>query len=224
MEKHTLLARNLTKSFDVEGGRIEVLRNVSVTLQSGETAALFGPSGSGKSTLLNVLSLLDRPDAGTIEFDGQQVDVGCAESVQALRAAHIGIVFQGFNLIPTLSALENVEMALLPVLREKRERRTRATATLDRVGLGNRLHHRPNQLSGGQQQRVGIARALCKQPAFVLADEPTANLDTRTAHELFALMSELARECCTSFLVATHDSRLLEQVDRTHNIEDGRLR
>jgi putative ABC transport system ATP-binding protein len=223
MVHHTLEAAGLCRWFNLGSGRIDALRDVSLTLRSGEVVALVGPSGSGKSTLLNLLALLDKPDAGQLLFDGEPIDAGAAHAAQRFRARHLGMVFQGYNLIPTLSAIENVEMALLPLVAAKPERRAQAGAALARVGLADRLHHRPRQLSGGQQQRVGIARALCKQPAFVLADEPSASLDTHTAMALMALVRELARACNTAFLVATHDTRVLDQMDRVHHIEDGRL-
>jgi putative ABC transport system ATP-binding protein len=223
MVHHSLEAAGLCRWFNLGSGRIDALRDVSLTLRSGEVVALVGPSGSGKSTLLNQLALLDKPDAGRLLFDGQPIEAGAARAAQDFRARHLGMVFQGFNLIPTLSALENVEMALLPLVPGKPERRAQAAEALVRVGLADRLHHRPRQLSGGQQQRVGIARALCKQPAFVLADEPSASLDTHTAMALMALVRELARTSSTAFLVATHDTRVLALMDRVHHIEDGRL-
>jgi putative ABC transport system ATP-binding protein len=223
MKPPILEATGLCRRYDVGDGRIDALHDVSLALHSGEVAALAGPSGSGKSTLLNILALLDRPDAGTLAFEGRLLLPEDAAAVQHWRARHLGLVFQGGNLIPTLSALENVEMALLPLPGTRSERRDRAAAALARVGLSARLQHRPSQLSGGQQQRVGIARALCKQPAVVLADEPTASLDTTTALALMALMRELARESHTAFLVATHDARVLALADRRHRIEDGRL-
>ena len=223
MVHHSLEAAGLCRWFNLGSGRIDALRDVSLTLRSGEVVALVGPSGSGKSTLLNLLALLDKPDAGQLLFDGQPIEAGAARAAQNFRARHLGMVFQGFNLIPTLSAIENVEMALLPLVPGKPERRAQAAEALGRVGLADRLHHRPKQLSGGQQQRVGIARALCKQPAFVLADEPSASLDTQTTMSLMALVRELARTSNTAFLVATHDTRVLAHMDRVHHIEDGRL-
>lgn len=223
MVQNSLQATGLHRWFDLASGRIEVLKDVSLTLHSGEVVALVGPSGSGKSTLLNILALLDKPDAGLVLLNGMPIDAGAPGTAQDFRARHLGIVFQGYNLIPTLTALENVEMALLPLVAARSERRAQAIAALECVGLADRLHHKPRQLSGGQQQRVGIARAVCKRPAFVLADEPTASLDTHTALALMRLVRELAHTSHTAFLVATHDSRVLAHVDRLHQIEDGRL-
>lgn len=218
-----LVLRQLSRWYSNEGRRIDVLEDVSFSLAPGETMALFGPSGSGKSTLLNLIALLDRPDRGEIRFAGEKIDGLSRQDAERFRARHVGIVFQSFNLIPTLSALENVEIALLPLEKSAAKRRERACAILERVGLGDRLKHRPAQLSGGQQQRVGVARALCKRPALVLADEPSANLDSRSAQALFALMRELAAECGTAFLIATHDQRLLQEADRSLELIDGRL-
>jgi ABC-type lipoprotein export system ATPase subunit len=223
MNQHTLEVQRLSKWFDRGGSRVNVLRDISFTVRSGEMVALFGPSGSGKSTLLNLLALLDGPNVGCIEFDGQRLDAGAIPLAERFRATKLGLIFQDFNLIPTLSALENVEMGLLPLGGSSEGRRTAAAAMLQRVGLADRLHHRPAQLSGGQQQRVGVARALCKRPVVALVDEPTANLDSDSARTLFKLMHELASECQTVLLVATHDPRMLAQSDRVLRLEDGRL-
>ncbi|MFC4158921.1 ABC transporter ATP-binding protein [Chitinimonas lacunae] len=218
-----LTVQHLSRWHRSEGQRLAVLDHVSLHLLPAETVALFGPSGSGKSTLLNLLALLDRPDQGEIHFEGRRIDNASPAEAEWIRARRLGVIFQSFNLIPSLSALENVEIALLAQGGSRIERRSRAVAMLERVGLGDRLGHRPSQLSGGQQQRVGVARALCKRPALVLADEPSANLDSQSAQALFGLMRELASEVGTTFLVATHDPRLVQQADRTLELRDGRL-
>jgi lipoprotein-releasing system ATP-binding protein len=203
---------------------IEILHGIDLRLQQGEFAALIGPSGSGKSTLLNLIGLLDRPTGGRLQIDGQATGELDDRALTRLRGRRIGFVFQHHLLIPAFTALENV---MLPLLvdrgRPDAEMRQRATALLDQVGLGDRLNNLPSQLSGGQQQRVAIARALVMQPALVLADEPTGNLDTKSADGVFALMREVNASRQTTFLIVTHDPRLAQRCDRHIELVDGSI-
>ncbi|WP_374278607.1 ABC transporter ATP-binding protein [Azonexus sp.] len=202
----------------------EVLHGIDLRLAAGEFAALIGPSGSGKSTLLNLIGLLDRPSAGQLSIGGEATDGLDDAGLTRLRGRHIGFVFQHHHLIPAFSARENVAMPLL-VARGRPDAAmfARADALLDRVGLAERRHHPADRLSGGQQQRVAIARALAMQPALVLADEPTGNLDTHSADAVFGLLREVNREAGTSFLIVTHDPRLARRCDRIVELVDGRI-
>jgi putative ABC transport system ATP-binding protein len=202
--------------------RIDVLRGVSFTVEQGELVALIGPSGSGKSTLLGVIAGLDRPDEGHVTVDGLDITHMGEAALARVRNAKIGMVFQTYNLIPTLTARENVELPLYVGSRPGSPSR-RSTALLEQVGLGHRARHRPNQLSGGEQQRVAIARAMAAEPAIVIADEPTGNLDRATGARLLDLVAELRRERGTTFLVATHDRDVAARADRQLRLEDGRL-
>jgi putative ABC transport system ATP-binding protein len=206
-------------------GKVEVqaLRDINLSVCSGEMLAIFGPSGSGKSTLLNIIGLLDSQWQGELLLFGQPCHGLNATSAAQLRRERMGFIFQSFNLLPELTAVENVEMALITKPLPKMQRRQQALAMLERVGMAHRAHHFPRQLSGGQQQRVGIARALVHQPALVLADEPTANLDSASAQEVIALMAQLAKHEQISFVFSTHDPRILQAVDRSIKLEDGVL-
>jgi len=205
--------------------RTRALDGVDLALDHGEFAALIGPSGSGKSTLLNVIGLLDRPSSGGILLDG--VDTGGLDDrgLTALRARALGFIFQFHNLLPAFSAVENV---MLPAWGDEglpsKEMRSQAEELLAAVGLKDRMHHRTTDLSGGQQQRVAIARALSRRPPLVLADEPTGNLDTRSADGIFELMRRFNRESGTTFLIVTHDPRIAERCARVVEIVDGRIR
>ncbi|HTJ82277.1 MAG TPA: ABC transporter ATP-binding protein [Polyangiaceae bacterium] len=202
----------------------EVLHGVDLELARGEFAALIGPSGSGKSTLLNLIGLLDRPTSGSIRIAGNDASGADEATLSLLRAETLGFVFQFHHLIGSLSALENLMMPLS--IRSGRLRaadRERARAVLADVGLGGRAGARPSELSGGQQQRVAIARALVHEPALVLADEPTGNLDTGTADEIFALLRRFNRERALTFLIVTHDPRLAARCDRIISLVDGRI-
>lgn len=203
---------------------IEVLHGINLQLLKGEFAALTGPSGSGKSTLLNLIGLLDRPSQGRLLIEG--ADTGSLDdaALTRLRGRRIGFVFQHHNLISAFTALENVMMPMLVERgRPDAAMRQRAALLLDQVGLSERGEHRPSQLSGGQQQRVAIARALAMQPALVLADEPTGNLDTKSADNVFALMRDINASLQTSFLVVTHDPRLARRCDRNIELVDGNI-
>lgn len=202
---------------------VQALRKVSVDVASGDFLAIAGPSGSGKSSLLNVLGLLDRPDDGALRIDGNEVDFSKPADLERLRREKLGFVFQNFNLIPVLTALENVELPLFMSNMSSKARRDRARDLLHAVGLGGRTHHTPRQLSGGQQQRVAVARALVTEPLVVLADEPTANLDSETTYQLLDLMGELNERCKTAFVFSTHDSRVIDKAKRVLHLRDGEV-
>jgi len=219
-----LKTEGLRKSY---GTRVvtEVLHGIDLEVQPGEFVALMGPSGAGKTTLLNLIGLLDRPSAGRILLDGTDTSTLDDRGLTAFRGLKIGFVFQFHHLLPAFTALENVMMPLL-VFRRYRdaEMERRAMELLDRVGLAHRARARPPELSGGQQQRVAVARALVTRPPLVLTDEPTGNLDSQSAGEVFSLLRECNREFRSAFVVVTHDPRLAARCDRVVEIEDGRIR
>lgn len=217
-----LQLRNLTRVYELGGERAGVF-DVSLEVPKGCLAVLAGPSGSGKTTLLQLAGLLDTPDDGEVRLDGERVS-GLPEKARCdLRLRRLGFVFQAFNLVPVLSALENVMLPLQLQGLPEAEARPRAEAALDRVGLADRRHHRPGQLSGGQQQRAAIARALAPDPLLVLADEPTASLDHAHGGPLLDLMAELAAERGATFLVASHDPAVIARAHRVFRLADGRL-
>ncbi len=224
MEKHVLRLQGIRKSYGSGELETEILHGIDLHLKRGEFAALIGPSGSGKSTLLNLMGLLDRATSGQLEIDGQDIARLDDAELTRLRGQRIGFVFQHHNLIPAFTAQENVAMPLLVARgRPDRDMMDIAARLLDQVGLGDRKNHLANRLSGGQQQRVAIARALAMKPALVLADEPTGNLDTHSADEVFALMREFNRHQGTTFLIVTHDPRLAGRCDRIIEMIDGRI-
>jgi putative ABC transport system ATP-binding protein len=204
----------LRRTFPAAGGELVALHGVDLRVERGEMVAIMGTSGSGKSTLLNLLGCLDRPTAGHYRLDGVPVESLDDDALADVRNVRLGFVFQGFNLLPRTSALEQV---MLPMFYE-----ARARAALERVGLGNRLDHYPNQLSGGQQQRVAVARALVTEPALLLADEPTGNLDTATTREVMALFAELNRAGMT-MLIVTHEDEVAAWCSRSVQLRDGRV-
>jgi ABC-type lipoprotein export system ATPase subunit len=216
--------RNLCKIYDLGEVKVTALNRVSLDIREAEFVALTGPSGSGKSTLMNMLGCLDRPTDGSYRLAGEEVAGMNADQLAQIRNQRIGFIFQNFNLLARTTALENVEVPLLYNPKcPRRERQKRAITMLERVGLGNRLDHRPNQLSGGQQQRVAIARALVNQPPILLCDEPTGNLDTRTSREIMALFRRLNEEEGLTVILVTHDLEVARQAKRALVLIDGKV-
>jgi putative ABC transport system ATP-binding protein len=216
-------AVRLTRTFEVGETAVAALRGIDLEVARGQFVALVGPSGSGKSTFLNLVGGLDRPTAGELWVDGVELSASKERALTEHRRRRVGFVFQGFNLLPRLTALENVAVPLLFVGVPERERLDRASELLDQVGLGDRLDHRPSQLSGGEQQRVAIARALIARPAIILADEPTGNLDSTTGGETMALLGHLNREQGVTLLLVTHNSEAASFADRVIRLRDGRV-
>jgi putative ABC transport system ATP-binding protein len=198
------------------------LSGINLEMQEGEFIAIMGPSGSGKSTLLNIMGLLDAPTRGTIHLNGQPVASYADRHLARIRNERIGFIFQSFHLIPDLTVLDNVEIPLLYRRMTGRERRERALAALDRVGLSARVHHFPSELSGGQQQRVAIARAIVGSPRLLLADEPTGNLDSQMSDEIMDILERLNRQDHTTIAMVTHNPRLAERTERVVRLFDGR--
>jgi lipoprotein-releasing system ATP-binding protein len=218
-----LQARNVHKSFKQGPVTLEVLAGINMSVASGERIAIVGASGSGKTTLLQILGGLDRPTTGHVLVDGKDIHQQSERERGTLRNRALGFVYQFHHLLPEFSALENVAMPLLVRRMRVADARAKARRLLERVGLGQRLDHRPDQLSGGERQRAAVARALVTEPKIVLADEPTGNLDGTNAESVFALMLELNRELGTSLIVVTHDMRLASRMDRIFAIERGIL-
>jgi putative ABC transport system ATP-binding protein len=213
----------VTKFFDKGGQVVRALDGVDLTIGDGEFLAIQGPTGQGKSTLLQLLGGLDRPTSGEVKFDGVDLAQLAESGLSALRASAFGFVFQTFNLIPTLTAQENVETALVPLHERTGDRRRKARQALDELGLGDRASHLPSELSGGQQQRVAIARALVKNPKVLLADEPTGNLDEQTRDEIVALLETLWRDRGLTMVLVTHDSAVARRAGRIAVIRGGRV-
>ncbi|MEM1271431.1 MAG: ABC transporter ATP-binding protein [Bacteroidota bacterium] len=218
-----LHATGLTKQYPIAGGYLDVLNGVDLEIGKGEVVAVVGESGTGKSTLLHLLGALDRPTSGTVTFDGKDLFSLSDEQLADFRNQSIGFVFQFHHLLPEFDAVENVAMPALIQGASLKEARPRAVELLELLGLGQRTDHRPAQLSGGEQQRVAVARALMNRPALVLADEPTGNLDTRTADALHTEVVRLSRELGQTFVIATHNLALAALADRVLRMEDGRL-
>ncbi|HJX57312.1 MAG TPA: ABC transporter ATP-binding protein [Thiobacillus sp.] len=214
---------NLEKDYPTGGGVLQALRGVSLSIAAGEFVAIMGTSGSGKSTFMNLLGCLDRPTRGSYHLSGQDVSRLSSDELAALRNREIGFVFQGFNLLPKLTALDNVALPLMYAGMGREARRQQAQATLDRVGLGERSHHTPLQLSGGQQQRVAIARALASRPRIIFADEPTGNLDSETSRQVMEFFSQLNREEGITLVLVTHEADIAAYARRRIRFQDGRV-
>lgn len=222
--EHPVLAlRGVHKSYRLGQHTVSALRGVDLDLYPGEMLALTGPSGSGKSTLLNLAGLIDQADEGDVRLLGQPVRALSESALTLLRRDAIGFIFQGFNLVPVMTVADNVDYPLFLAGVPAPERRERVAQALQSVGLHEHAHHRPDALSGGQRQRVAVARALVKSPRLVIADEPTASLDSRTADQVLDLMRERGHAQGAAFLIATHDSRLLGRCDRVVALLDGRI-
>jgi putative ABC transport system ATP-binding protein len=213
----------LWKVYEHDGIRVEAVRDVSMTIEPGEFVVLAGPSGSGKTTLLNVIGGLTRPTDGTVWIDGTDITGLSERDLARLRLERLGFVFQAYNLLPVLTALENAEFTLLLRDVPPAQRREKVEKLFERIGMAGLEDRRPGKLSGGQQQRVAVARAVVGEPALVLADEPTANLDTATSSALIDLMAELNRDLGTTFVFATHDTRLMERARRVIRLVDGSI-
>lgn len=212
---------DVTKKYKIGEVETNALKGVSLTIESGEFAALVGPSGSGKTTLLQLIGCLDQPNSGQVVINGQEATSLNRNKRADLRKEEIGFVFQFFALIPTLTAYENVEMPLLLNGTSPAERKKRVTQLLESIGMTDRAHHRPDQLSGGQQQRVAVARALATNPKMILADEPTANLDTENGKQVMEIMKKLNEETGVTFVFATHDPRVFNYAKRIVTLQDG---
>jgi putative ABC transport system ATP-binding protein len=218
----TIHIRNLEKVYKMGSERVHALRGMDLTIERNEFVAIMGASGSGKSTLMNVLGLLDRPTAGEYELSGVKTEKMGAAALSNVRNREIGFVFQSFELLPRATALKNVMLPLIYSKRHWRGARKRAKGALERVGLGDRMRHRPNQLSGGQRQRVAIARALVNQPSIILADEPTGNLDSTTSEEIIGLFKQLHAEGQT-IVIVTHEEDIAGHAERIVRLRDGRV-
>ncbi len=219
---HLIDVRNVYKIYNPGENQVNALDGVSITIDEGEFVAIIGQSGSGKSTLMNMLGLLDTPTTGEYYINGKLVDDLTDDQMSEIRNKQIGFIFQGFNLISSLNAMENVELPLVYRGVPKAERHELSTAALKKVGLGERMHHLPSALSGGQQQRVAVARAIAAAPPVILADEPTGNLDTRSTKEVMQILHDLKDEGRT-VIVITHDNEIAEQAERVIRIRDGKV-
>ncbi len=215
--------KSLYKNYQIGKIIFPALRGIDLVINDGEFTAMAGPSGSGKTTLLNIIGCLDTPTKGEVFINGIGVTKLSAKQIIELRKREIGFVFQTFNLIPVLTAFENVEMPLLILNKSAKDRKERVLSILKEVGLEDYINRKPNEMSGGQQQRIAIARALVKNPSLVLADEPTANLDSATAQDILRLMRELNKSHKTTFLFSTHDPMVMEYAERVIRLRDGKV-
>jgi putative ABC transport system ATP-binding protein len=219
----TIEIKNLSKIYRQDHIEVPAVNEVSLMFEQGEFSALVGPSGSGKTTLLNLIGGLDQPTSGEVYVDGQRIDTMKQGELTNFRLHNIGFVFQSYNLIPVLTAYENTEFIMNLLKWPKAERYQRAKSLLDSVGLSDKLNSRPGQMSGGQQQRVAVARALASRPKFILADEPTANLDSKSTENLLEIMERLNREENITFIFSTHDQRVMNKARRIILLEDGKV-
>jgi putative ABC transport system ATP-binding protein len=217
-----IVVREVTREYVMGAETVRALRGVDITIRRNEFVAIMGPSGSGKSTLMNVIGCLDTPNSGDYWLNGHKVSELGDDQLARIRNKEIGFVFQTFNLLPRATALQNVELPMVYAGMNSKDRRVAATTALERVGLGNRMHHRPNEMSGGQRQRVAIARALVNHPSIILADEPTGNLDSVTSEEILALFERLHDEGQTIILV-THEHDIAAHARRQVHLKDGRV-
>ena len=218
-----ITTKGVVKIYNPDKIPVKALNGVDLKISEGEFTAIVGPSGSGKTTLLNIIGGLDRPDEGDVEVGGHDVDAMSDNKLIDFRKEHIGFVFQAYNLIPVLTARENVEFVMLLQGRPKKERHDRAEELLRAVGLEDKMDKRPSELSGGQQQRVAVARALAPKPDFILADEPTANLDSQSTANLLDLMAQLNKEEKVTFVFSTHDQRVIDRARRVVTLVDGKV-
>ena len=214
--------KNVNKSYKMGSGSLHVLKDISLTVEQGEYLAILGPSGSGKSTLMNIIGCMDVLDEGTYNLDGVEIEKAKEKELTNIRNQKIGFVFQAFQLIPRTSALKNVEIPMIYAGMKADARKVKAAALLEKVGLGQRIHHMPNELSGGQKQRVAIARALANDPAIILADEPTGNLDTKASYEIMEFFTNLNKEGAT-VIVVTHEEEIAAYTDRIIRFQDGQI-
>ncbi len=222
MSKTIVELDNVTKTYDLGKVKVKALRGINLKVKQGEFLIIMGASGSGKSTCMNMIGCLDVPTSGRVLLDGINISTLSESKLALIRGRKIGFVFQQFNLIPSMTALENVELPMIFQGVDKKTRRERATKLLNQVGLGRRLEHKPNELSGGERQRVAIARALANNPSLILADEPTGNLDSKAGREVMKILTDLHKEGKTVVMV-THDPSLINYADRIVHIKDGIL-
>jgi putative ABC transport system ATP-binding protein len=220
---HPVVLKNVARTYRLDAVDVPALVDIDLVILPDRFTVISGPSGSGKTTLLNLIGCIDRPDQGSIMVGGKPVQTMSDDTLSDFRAKRLGFVFQNFNLLPVLTAYENIEYPLLLARMAKPQRRSRVRALLAAVGLENFGGHRPGQLSGGQRQRVAVARALARKPELVLADEPTANLDSKTGTEIIELMRRMQRDYHVSFVFSSHDPKVLEAADDAVHIHDGRI-
>ncbi|MFN9710177.1 MAG: ABC transporter ATP-binding protein [Bacteroidota bacterium] len=223
MNKTVIDTHNISKTFNPETIPVYAIQQVHLHIERGEFTALVGPSGSGKTTLLNMIGGLDKPDEGNIIINGTDITLLSPAELIQFRLHHIGFVFQSYNLIPVLTAKENVELIMLLQGIDKKERAQTVTQLFEQIGMTDKMDSRPARLSGGQQQRVAVARALASKPEFILADEPTANLDSKSAANLLDIMEKLNKEASMTFLFSTHDQRVIERARRVITLVDGKI-
>lgn len=223
MDKEVISVSGITKTYNPDGVPVHALNDVSVGFNKGGFTAIVGPSGSGKTTLLNIMGGLDQPSEGRVLINGINIHGMSGNELIAFRRDHIGFIFQAYNLIPVLTAYENTEFVMLLQGRPEKERRARSRELLTAMGLSEHINKRPGQLSGGQQQRVAVARALAPKPDFILADEPTANLDSKSTAQLLDLMARLNEKEGVTFVFSTHDQRVIDRARRIVTLEDGKI-